>query len=339
MSTPLISVVIPAYNRAAFIGETIDGILHQSEQDFELIIFNNGSTDDTESVIRSYSTPKIKYYACRDNIGIAGGYNQAIAHAQGQYIAIHDSDDISHPQRLAIESTFLSDHPHVGAVSAPFIAFEDSPPRYRRITSVAWRRRCSAERIRSQLLFGRIVIGYNCTAMLRSSVLRQHDIRYDTNLPMAMDTEMLMRFSEVSELVFLNKPLLYYRRHPQQDTANIRLMNQCVWRAVSNLWRERFSICIDEISSDGELKESEQFTRLNVVVEKIVALNINNPAYSTHWLTYNGALFLYRALMSLNQDSPDATYRLYRQTRLLRHIQFNRKFRLYWRAITAHSGE
>ena len=94
-----VSVVIPAYNHEQFIAPAIDSVLKQSLQDFELIIVDDGSTDNTASVIKEYSDPRIHYYY-QENQDAFNTINRGIGLAQGEYIAILNSDDIYAPDRL-----------------------------------------------------------------------------------------------------------------------------------------------------------------------------------------------------------------------------------------------
>ena len=82
-------------------------MLSQTEQDFELLIINDGSTDDTEKIVREYDSPKIVYHTNPQNLGIAKTYNRAIQLARNKYLAIAESDDISHPQRLEMQAKLM----------------------------------------------------------------------------------------------------------------------------------------------------------------------------------------------------------------------------------------
>ena len=103
----MITVIIPAYNSASLIKEAIDSILQQSYRDIELIIINDGSTDNTESIIRSFKDGRIKLVNNGSNQGIVYSLNKAVALAQGQYIARMDADDVSNIDRLSTQLDYL----------------------------------------------------------------------------------------------------------------------------------------------------------------------------------------------------------------------------------------
>lgn len=110
MTTPLVTVLMPAYNAAAYIAEAIGSVLTQTFTDFELLIINDGSTDDTEKIIRSFNDPRIRLIN-QDNQGVSQTLNNGIGLSLGTYIARFDADDICHPLRLQQQVVFLNQHP------------------------------------------------------------------------------------------------------------------------------------------------------------------------------------------------------------------------------------
>jgi glycosyltransferase involved in cell wall biosynthesis len=107
---PSITVLMPAYNAAKYIGEAIESVLSQSFGDFELVIVNDGSTDDTVKVVRSFSDPRIKLIH-QSNMGIAAALNKGLSVANAPFIARFDADDICLPDRLKIQFEFIKAHP------------------------------------------------------------------------------------------------------------------------------------------------------------------------------------------------------------------------------------
>ena len=111
MQMPKVTVLMPAYNAANYIGEAIDSVLQQSFDDFELLIINDGSTDNTTQVIRSYNDTRIILIDHHVNHGIAAALNTGLSKAGGKYIARFDADDICSPERLQEQVSFLDNHP------------------------------------------------------------------------------------------------------------------------------------------------------------------------------------------------------------------------------------
>lgn len=99
-SFPRISVLLPAFNAGLYIREAIDSILHQTFNDFELLIADDGSTDDTRSIIDSYTDSRVRKYHNEKNIGKTATVNKLYTYAKGELITIHDADDMSMPERF-----------------------------------------------------------------------------------------------------------------------------------------------------------------------------------------------------------------------------------------------
>lgn len=113
MQSPKVTVVVPAYNVAATIGETLRSILNQTLQDFEVIVVNDGATDATADVVAEFNSPKLRMITQR-NRGLAGARNTGLHHAKGEYVAFCDSDDVWEPEKLERHCAHLDANPHVG---------------------------------------------------------------------------------------------------------------------------------------------------------------------------------------------------------------------------------
>ena len=129
MGKPTVSVVIKAYNHAKYVAQSIDSILSQSFQDFELVITDDGSTDATPEIIRGFSDPRIRFERFEHNRGISQAMNATVARARGEFIAILNSDDFALPGRLETQVAFLRRHPEVAALfCVPRQVGEDGEP-------------------------------------------------------------------------------------------------------------------------------------------------------------------------------------------------------------------
>src|SRR3989339_1903405 len=110
MPNPKISIVMPVYNCEGFLRDAIDSVLKQTFTDFELIIVNDASTDNTLSIIKSYDDLRIALIN-RGKLGLTRALNAGIATARGRYIARMDGDDISLPNRFQKQYDFLEKNP------------------------------------------------------------------------------------------------------------------------------------------------------------------------------------------------------------------------------------
>lgn len=123
---PLVSVLLPVYNAASYVQEAIESILRQRYRNFELIVVDDGSTDESGRVIQTITDPRIRVFR-QPNQGLSAALNRAIEMAQGVYLARQDADDLSLPRRLDRQVEFLEAHPKVGMVGTWAEVRTDTP--------------------------------------------------------------------------------------------------------------------------------------------------------------------------------------------------------------------
>lgn len=116
MNNPLVSVCIPTYNNAHYIGKTLESIINQTYKNIEIIISDNASSDNTEEIIRAFGDQRIKYYKNPETVVCLANWNLSIKLSQGDYVSIYHSDDIYEPNIVEEELKFLQIFPEVGAV-------------------------------------------------------------------------------------------------------------------------------------------------------------------------------------------------------------------------------
>lgn len=134
-------MAIKSYNHAPYVRACFESVLAQTYEDFEIIATDDGSTDGTAEVIREFDDPRINFKALESNIGISGAMNATIERANGEYIAILNSDDCALPHRLQRQVDYLDTHPDVDAVfGMPKLIGEDGTP-----TGSSWQFRFPSE--------------------------------------------------------------------------------------------------------------------------------------------------------------------------------------------------
>ncbi len=121
MSTPRVSILIPTYNRAALLREALDSVFSQSFSDFEVIVVDDGSTDDTREVVAEYAGVE---YVYTDHGGPARARNAGMQRARGEFLCYLDSDDLYYPHKLALQVEWLDANPDCGMVYTEFSAFD-----------------------------------------------------------------------------------------------------------------------------------------------------------------------------------------------------------------------
>lgn len=117
MNTPAITVLMPVYNASRFLRESIESILNQSFTDFEFLIIDDGSIDNTSAIVESYSDTRIRFIKNDQNLGISATLNRGISLAQSSLIARMDADDVSYPDRLKKQYDYMKYHPECALLS------------------------------------------------------------------------------------------------------------------------------------------------------------------------------------------------------------------------------
>lgn len=108
---PKITVFMPMFNAEKFIGEAVDSILNQTFKDFELLIIDDGSNDQSREIVEKYQDSRIRLYVNERNRGLPYTRNRGLELARGKYLAVMDADDISDPYRLAKQWNYMENHP------------------------------------------------------------------------------------------------------------------------------------------------------------------------------------------------------------------------------------
>lgn len=208
---PKVSVIMPAYNAEKYIKEAIDSILSQTFQDFEFIILNDCSQDDTENIILSYQDDRIVYLRNEKNMGVAATLNRGLVVAKGEYIARMDSDDISLPDRLAKQAAYLDSHPDVAILGTALERFgEDIPAQLRSFSS-------DPQQMKIALFFSCGLA--HPTIMMRAAVIQSlggYDLAYEG----LEDYELWCRVTRQHQVTALPEVLFRYRVHAGQVTRN-----------------------------------------------------------------------------------------------------------------------
>ncbi len=205
---PKVTVFIPIYNREAYVGAAIDSVLAQSFRDFELLLIDDGSTDRSVEVLRSYNDPRVRVVCNGRNLGQPETRNRGLALARGQYIAMLDSDDIARPDRLLRQVTFLDRYQDCVEVGG-WTRSIDADGRLLKKTK---RQPPASDDIHVQLLF-RCSLSHTTimgrTAVLQTYGYRKHFIR-------CQDYDLHVRLARHHTMANIPHILTYTRIHPNQ---------------------------------------------------------------------------------------------------------------------------
>jgi glycosyltransferase involved in cell wall biosynthesis len=209
---PLISVVLPTYNTSvSFLREAVDSILAQTFQDFELIVIDDGSTNEAPAYLDSLTDPRIRLIRNERNLGITKSLNRGFRASRGKYIARMDGDDVSVPDRLEKQFLFMESHPEV-IVCGSKVSFD------RNDTLPDRKKPMDMEGYRIRMLFCNPG-PFHPTAVFRRETLTQHQIEYDERLKYGQDYGMWETLSQIGRIYTLPDKLLYFRRH--EDSISV----------------------------------------------------------------------------------------------------------------------
>ncbi|MFZ3020487.1 MAG: glycosyltransferase [Minisyncoccia bacterium] len=213
---PQISIVMPAYNAESFIEQAIKSILEQSFSDFEFIIINDGSTDDTENIIKSFKDERIVFINNDGNKGLSYSFNVGIKQASGKYIARMDADDISVKNRLQTQFNFLEKHPRIGVIGSVMISINENGKKLSLL-----KREREHINIKWSSLFSTPM--FHPTIMARADIMKNNP--YDEKLTNSEDYDLWSRllFNTDTHFENLDKPLLLYRTFPKSFTQTLNL--------------------------------------------------------------------------------------------------------------------
>ncbi len=263
LDKPRVSVIIPAYNVAQYIGTAIDSALRQTYPIAEIIIIDDGSTDNTYELVRG-SYPQSNIFLFRhSNRGPSIARNIAAAHATGSILAFLDADDLWLPEKLEKQLPLFTD-PAVGVVygNADFLGssiegqktfFSVNPPAHGRVTR--------------QLLKRNFVP--MLTAMIRTELF--HELGgFDVNFRAAEDYDLWLRASFISSFTYVNDTIARYRIHPAAATQQSAQMWESELMALWKIWKHPPQI-LDTVS------RTLLANRLATLSEKIL---IYNPPFA-----------------------------------------------------------
>jgi|GEM_PF-117917 len=206
--SPRVSVVMAVYNGVEFLGEAIESILSQTFSDFEFLIIDDGSKGTTPVLLSEYTRRdvRIQIHRFADNRGLATALNYGIRQASGEYIARMDADDLSLPERLGVQVTFMDAHPEVGICGTWVELIGDTERQ-------VWEYPRHHAGISAQMLFSNALA--HPSVMMRAWVLNQHNLKYDESVRHAQDYELWSRAISRTELANIPHILVQHRRHAQ----------------------------------------------------------------------------------------------------------------------------
>ena len=224
--SPRISVIIPVYNQAQFLGHAIDSVLAQTWKDYELIVVDDGSTDESGEVAQRYGS-RLRYVR-KPNAGGASAVNVGVRLARGSWIAILPSDDMWEPNKLERQWSYIDGHPEAAFVYSDY-SIIDVNGKQQRSTSHPVPSGRTRQRI--HLLRGCFINGGS--VLLRKAIFEEIG-GFDEQNRYAPDYDYWLRVTERYPAIRVPEPLLRYRVHGGQDSMRFR----AIWNATYQVVRK-----------------------------------------------------------------------------------------------------
>jgi glycosyltransferase involved in cell wall biosynthesis len=270
---PLISVLMSTCNDAPFLRMAIDSILGQTFTDFEFIIINDASTDDTPAILDSFHDPRIIRLDNSTNLKLPASLNLGLAIAQGKYIARMDSDDVSNQERLEKQFQFMEEHPDIGVLSTAYRVVNQN---MEYVTT--WTLPQTHNELMLRMLFSSPAL--HGSALIRKDKLKKvHG--YNAAYARKQDIELWTRMCKVTRFLSLPDALYQYRvRSDYKEKGAER------WKISDEIRRHFLAELIDGTVTENDymnfrLGQTADPTRILTIDETFAAINLLFTAFNS----------------------------------------------------------
>ncbi len=245
MSHPPLSIIMPMYNAERFVKEAVDSLLIQSWRDFELIVINDGSTDSSAAIIKSYNDPRIRLIENDGNRGIVYSRNRGLQAARGEFIAAFDADDVAMPRKFELQLNYLYKHPGIGMIGSWARRIDENGKRCGR----RWKLSAPPERITAILLFRNYFV--------HSAVVMRREVIPESGYAHQYDSveDYRMWFDIASGYQVWNYPeyLVNYRMHRASATGTGEMASPEQEKRLYSYLFSKAGIPLDDARLDAHL--------------------------------------------------------------------------------------
>lgn len=297
---PKVSVIIPAYNMARYTVETVRSVLNQTFKDYEIIVVDDGSTDNTKELLRPYIENHQITYIYKENGGASSARNVGFRASQGKYVAFLDCDDLWLPRKLRISVNLLDAHPEVGLVYNRALYIDKKG-------NDLW---FSKDRCHSGMVFEKLILRdfiINSSPVVRRECFQKVGL-FDETMFYPADWDMWLRISEYFPIKYINIPLTKYRigdqsyfeRHTElAKTESFRVLEK-VFQRKADLPKNIRSKSIANIYSDSAEVHAKKIELEKAKKEILTSLRIYPYSLKSYlvlfclYLLGKKAIFLWR---------------------------------------------
>lgn len=283
---PQVTILIPTYNCDKFLLECLGSVLRQNYTDFEILIIDDGSTDGTETLIRSLGHPKIRYYKNRRNLGIVASLNKGLRLAKGEYISRMDADDLMIGNRLEEQIKFLEHNKEYGLVGGSYQIMDGNGTYHETVHA-----RTDPDFLSLALIFRNQF--HHAAITMRTEIARK--LKYSSKFNYCEDHELWIRFAEISKVANLPGIHLSYRWHEDNScNKNQSILKKSILTLLSReLDKLGVEHTTDELMIHGSVcfglggfmfKDDKRLEELKAWYRKLFASRVLADRYKKEWL-------------------------------------------------------
>ena len=247
MSKPLVSVIIPTFNRGYCLEESIRSVLEQSFIDFELVVVDDGSTDNTSELVRRF--PAVKLIRLEENRGVSFARNRGVVEAQGDWVGFLDSDDLWEQGKLATQVKWIERHPDLQAVYTDEIWIRNGL----RVNPMNKHRKYSGDIFRYCLP---LCIVSPSSVLLRAKVLSEVG-GFDESMPVCEDYDLWLRIAKRYPFHFIEEKLIV-KRGGHEDQLSRKYWGMDRWRVYA----------LEKLLKENRLDEEQRDLVVTMLIEK-----------------------------------------------------------------------
>ncbi len=267
MENPLVTVIIPSYNHATYIGAAIDSVIHQTYQNIQLIVIDDGSGDGSVELIARLAAQHGFHFEAQANIGLSRTLNKALGLAQGQYICTFGSDDIMLLDKIEKQVRFMEQHPHIAACGGNQLVIDSDGivvakrQAFRRYTELDF----------DDLFVDRKPVIPASSAMIRKSVIDAEG-GYDPDIKLEDLYLWLKLTSKGYKIACLNDVLIYYRKHASNSYKNIAYMLDSMLKIYALYQKHpKYEMVLNRYLISAFLRASKQNRQLAMSILRQIA--------------------------------------------------------------------
>lgn len=282
MKDPKVTVLMSVYNGEKYLLQAVDSILNQTFSDFEFIIINDGSTDNTAKILASYNDPRIIIVNNEANIGLTKSLNKGLKLTKGKYIARMDADDISLPKRLERQVAFMDANPEIGVCGTWFEIIGDDKKSI-----------CSHPEQHDDIFVGMLfgnTIGHPTVIIRKDNILTLNEF-YNEELTCAQDAEYWARLGVLGvKLANIGEVLVKYRIHERSVSKVNNQLQESVAAKVRLLQFKRLGLDPTEeeleiLTQNMRSSDKEGIEKTAIWLDRIIEANRKTEIYSERSLS------------------------------------------------------